>query len=351
MGNDLDIRLPEVLEARCVHTRLEQAGCRSCVQACPRRAWVIDEEMLGIDPDRCDGCDLCVPACPQGAIRPHFSPALKQTEKGVMAFALCEHAGVPGIRDALMPCVHAIGLRDVIKLQRLGVTYLIAACGNCDDCERGGAERLMRTFTAANRLLSLRGARIIHYRNMSPEKWLRVLDKVNRTAPRRTLSRRALFRGALRDPLERLQAAMQSEEREFRAAGELLPDSQVDAPLPFVPVIDPVRCNGCDACTRLCPQQALMLEDDGSAYRIKAARCTGCAVCLDVCEPKAIQIKCLGSVRQDHIALQSKRCGACGVRYHIPLQDTELRCRVCRRTNHHSRLFQVLAPSVDSGEC
>jgi len=347
---NLDVRLPEVQAERCVHSQLEQAGCSACLKACPRGAWVMDEDMLGIDPDRCDGCDLCVPACPQGAIQTRFAPVVKQTEKGDMAFALCERAGVSGAKEGLMPCVHAIGMGDLLKLQRLGVSYLFTASGNCDTCERGGAQRLAATLNKVNRLLSQRGMPILHYRGMAPQKWLRLLITVSDPAQSRAMSRRALFRGALNETARRTQELLEAEVREFRAPGELLPDSGTDAVLPFVPVIDISRCNGCDACGRLCPQQAIELEEDGHAYGIEAARCTGCGVCRDVCERQAVQVRPMALAVQTRIPLYTYRCRACGAGYHVPEKEAEPLCRICRQTNHHARLYQVLASPADSGK-
>ena len=44
--------LPTVLAERCVHTQLMQASCRSCVDVCPVKAWVMDDEALGHCPNR-----------------------------------------------------------------------------------------------------------------------------------------------------------------------------------------------------------------------------------------------------------------------------------------------------------
>jgi Pyruvate/2-oxoacid:ferredoxin oxidoreductase delta subunit len=64
--------LPEILAERCVHSVLETARCHACVDSCPRDAWVLDDESLGIDTEACDGCGLCAAACPQAAIvHPH----------------------------------------------------------------------------------------------------------------------------------------------------------------------------------------------------------------------------------------------------------------------------------------
>ena len=74
--------LPEVVAGRCVHTILEGASCKAYVDVCPRQAWVLDEEQLGIDVDRCNGCGLCAAACPQDAIHARLPLELKEGPDG-----------------------------------------------------------------------------------------------------------------------------------------------------------------------------------------------------------------------------------------------------------------------------
>ena len=117
--------IPDVRAERCVHSVTEQAGCRACVDACPTGAWIIDDEMLGIDPDRCDGCDLCVAACPEAAILQRFRPAVRNTIHGTVALACCQHSQVAGEDVPRMPCLHAIGVSDLLRLARDQVRYLV----------------------------------------------------------------------------------------------------------------------------------------------------------------------------------------------------------------------------------
>ena len=121
-----NIVFPDIIGERCVHSLAEQASCRACADACPKGAWIVDEDMLGIDPDVCDGCDLCVPACPQGAIERRFTPTVKRSEGMVAAFLRCERSDVVGIREGLMPCLYALGTIDLLELSRRGVEYLPA---------------------------------------------------------------------------------------------------------------------------------------------------------------------------------------------------------------------------------
>ena len=53
--------------------------------------------------------------------------------------------------------------------------------------------------------------------------------------------------------------------------------------------INPVLCNGCGACVKVCAGQAVLGEKD-HPHHIEAAKCTKCGACLDVCQPKAVLV-------------------------------------------------------------
>lgn len=341
-----ELALPEVIGERCVHSLMEQASCRACVEACPRGAWVIDSDMLGIDTTRCDGCDLCAAACPQGAIEGRFSPSLKITDKGGAAFATCERAGVEGCIEGLVPCLHAIGIADLLRLYRQGATFLITSRGDCDKCDRGRGERLSERVAQVNRLLESRGMGAIKFRNLAPDGWGRALSRLGDLVAERTLDRRSFFRRAVEGPRKRVEAALEDLDP-IVPPGMLLSCHPEDSLFPFVPSIDQDRCSGCDACSRLCPQGAIRLEREDSgalAYLIDAKRCSACGMCVDVCEANAVRIKSWIRLSNNTIPLRDYRCHSCGIEFHLPDdgRDPEAMCWVCGKANHQKNLFQVL---------
>jgi ferredoxin len=117
--------------------------------------------------------------------------------------------------------------------------------------------------------------------------------------------------------------------------------------IPVGPVIDEAGCEACDACVRICPHQAITLmstPDDGTVYEINALRCTGCGLCVDNCEVDAIRLKDWQGNAITRVPLDKLRCEACGNPYHRLRKSGATRslCRICARTNHYAKLFQVL---------
>jgi NAD-dependent dihydropyrimidine dehydrogenase PreA subunit len=169
------------------------------------------------------------------------------------------------------------------------------------------------------------------------------------TGPR--LSRRNFFRNLARTGLhEGMKHAGLSEENydDFTPPGRLFVATSSDTLRPFVPEIAAERCNGCDACIRLCPHQALVFvgAGDGECYEIHPENCSGCKVCVDVCEQDAITLNVWKSSQQDKVSLQYGRCTACGASFHIPevqsMVENRQRCRICSQHNHYQNLYQVL---------
>ncbi|MDQ2088926.1 4Fe-4S binding protein [Marimonas arenosa] len=113
-----------------------------------------------------------------------------------------------------------------------------------------------------------------------------------------------------------------------------------------VPVIDPERCTGCDACLRVCPHDALtQIKDETGASRYTSApsTCDACGVCGDVCSFSAIRLEAMAK-KPDDIPLVSWTCTACGVNVHAPERGGRRtgQCHICENNNVHRKLFQVL---------
>jgi Fe-S-cluster-containing hydrogenase component 2 len=61
-------------------------------------------------------------------------------------------------------------------------------------------------------------------------------------------------------------------------------------------------CDQCGECARVCPEEAIGLED--GAWRIDAKRCSGCGACVDAC-PSGVMF-----THSDLVA--PIKCDACG---------------------------------------
>ena len=166
-------------------------------------------------------------------------------------------------------------------------------------------------------------------------------------ADARNLGRRAFLRDAVKIPGEYLAAASDESSDRYLRPGALLDGGSCDALFPFVPEIAPERCNGCDTCVRLCPQDAIRFDDQdrrGPVYVISAERCSGCGICSDLCGQDAVSIARIGPSVMRQIRLVTARCGACGAGHHVPAvrPETECLCWVCQKINHNKALYQVL---------
>lgn len=344
---DCDILLPEVAADRCVHSRLAQASCRSCIEACPTGAWIIDDERLGIEAARCDGCGLCIPACPEGAIVPDIAPARYRLDGGWIGFAACSRAALAGdgaTGEGLLPCLHRLGLAALLDLYRQGVRTLLLCRGDCPNCPRGGGRPLEQALNAVNALLADRALAPLTTSNLAQAEWTRQRNAA-RAAHRPTgMGRRAFFSGlvgAVTDPVTALADHPNPGWSAFIPPGRMIPRPEGSRLALFAPRIDPHRCTGCDACARICPHLALTVTPD--AYRLDPDGCTGCGSCTDLCAASAVRIHPLDPDPQTHLPLYGASCRACGLPFHRPSksQDAKPLCPICERHNHNQHLFLV----------
>ncbi|MCP4385810.1 MAG: 4Fe-4S dicluster domain-containing protein [Hyphomicrobiales bacterium] len=332
--------LPDVDAHRCVHHYSADASCRECVQACPRQAWILDDDSLGLDTELCDGCALCVPACPEAAIVGEVRPWTGEHKGRRLAVAVCDQ-GANDLDTGLIPCLHAIGLRDLAKLYGQDIHRIVVAEAPCDDCPREVAARLTDSVANFNRLLASRRIRPIELETLDIDAFTGLSRRVDRGQNQVDQSRRGFL----------MFARQMGREPPPADAGTGSPAARLPSPagaiMPFAPRLDSDLCRGCDACVRLCPQGALQLVDDGSeavAYGIEPRRCTGCGLCEDVCDDDAVRVDRFAVATSTEIPLTTAKCRACGCSYHWPSSQPgdDDYCRVCIDLNHYRRLHQVV---------
>ena len=341
---------PEVDETRCVHSLLEQAQCRRCVDRCPTGAWVIDDELLGIDTERCDGCGLCVPACPERAIHPPRQPDVRQWRGRRLVFAACDRIDQVDA-EAQVGCLHALDLATLADWAAQGVTHLVTAAAPCNDCTRQPEERLSARLARLNRLLDDRRLPALQWRELPVPRWRAMWAGTRGARQEMALSRRGFLRRlsgqalelALEDPCEGPTQASGNPTRPVakRLGAEGCPGTW----FLYAPRIDPQRCTGCDACLRICPHEALTLDEKAPAYEMDPDACTGCGACVDVCEVHAVAVECDVEAPQWSLPLVGRRCRACGAPFHLPREGDpgtgNALCPICRQVNHPARLYQV----------
>lgn len=341
-------RQPDVVEERCVHSLVDGASCRACVTVCPKQSWILDDDALGLDTSTCDGCGLCVPVCRQGAIDKPIELELKQSGDTPILLFACERIEIDATGKRL-PCIHAIGIQEILGLHSAGVQEITATTGNCDQCERGSTVRIEERLKLVNKALEVQGLNVIKLQLVSTNDWLLQNSQFGQQAQGEQLNRRSFLGSLFTSGLEsgvKNSHFLFTTATDFSPPGQLFAKSPTDTLWPYLPEIDLDLCNGCDLCVRLCPHHAITMDDteEATSYLIEPENCSGCNICSDLCDSRALSIHQWRTQEQHRLVLSTQRCKSCGVTFHLPVNKDDIdkqKCRICSKHDHSSKLFQV----------
>ncbi len=341
-----ETELPVVNPDRCVHSLLEIASCSACVDACPTRAWALNEEALLFDASACDGCGLCVPVCPESAVTVQYTILTGDLAQEKVVLCACEKTGIEA-NQGVLPCIQMIGLSEILDLYCRGYLQWVSATGDCSECRRGCGPSLAERVQQVNNALLEEELPVIEYHETGFAHWQRILSRLDENISSSNLDRRAFLKGVVGGGVDTGHALFKQNQQItnlFSPPGKLMPKRNKSTIWPYVPQIDSSRCDGCDACAKTCPHNAISLitESDQDFYIISPEACTECAICQDVCENQAITILKWTRLPKQSLSLSSFTCSRCGNPAHIPSDNHQSLCRVCAKVNHHGNLYQVM---------
>lgn len=222
------------------------------------------------------------------------------------------------------------------------MTQLSIAVGDCRHCTRVDGDAFRLRVNLFNRVLHDRGLPELQVHLHAAGEPASIEADATALVQGAQLSRRGFFRrlaGAMVEPIP------VGGEQEWQPPGVELPTFGIGDVALFVPSIDVVRCNGCDACVRVCPHGALLFTTEPDGYRIDSNSCTGCGLCDDICDQDAVTVATGATVEQAWVPLHKYRCAQCGAVFHTTSAQPSARptCRICHRVDHQRKLFQIIA--------
>lgn len=346
--------------ALCRNARTTQGGCAACADACPAGAIAMAAGAPELDPLACKGCGVCVPVCPTGAVASRESAGLLPSlGDGPLAMVAC--AAVSG-SEVTVPCLAALDA-ETVAAAAVGRTLVLTAPEEaaCGACPVGGHPRLNRLVLQAEQVLQAFG--------LSGR--IRLAYGEEARAEANQMDRRQFLSLGRLGFLSAASALVKPEPRQV-----VLQELPTRAPAPRRRLVEAVRrqeaslpegaaavaghfsgvtaaaagCDGCEACIRVCPTGALMLQPAAAHsdhLQFTAESCMACGLCMDACPKGVLQLmdtfspRAVATGQSETLAvLPVALCSRCGQRFH----GREQFCPACRKVGWLTEAVLALRP-------
>lgn len=295
---------PKVNPQHCVRTRFNGSSCSLCRDACPQGIPELDGP-VSIDFCACSGCLLCSAACPNGAIEPQLTAEEIATVLNLsLPIMLACHIAAEECH-LRTPCLGFVTDEYLLAFQSAispAVGLNLIHCGSC--VNRQSVARVRERIDALEGKTGLPIAQKVS-----------VVERAgDMSFQPETLGRRDFFtsltRRLLREASQVLAPPVNSREKRISYAEKRLPlrrillhaalkrvsagERQRIAELFNGNVVRSDACEGCRACTKMCPTGALIentdRDNDAPPFTLEPANCTGCGLCVAFCLNKALSL-------------------------------------------------------------
>jgi Pyruvate/2-oxoacid:ferredoxin oxidoreductase delta subunit len=239
------------VEQSCLRRKSPKVTCSACSDVCPKAAITLAKRDVFVDSTACNQCGLCVIACPTSSIT--GSPPLRQFEGSALLYEMS--ASVPLVKELLI--YYGCGIRGIVS--------------------RDGALRAewLEVIDEVNQRL------MVAIVDASPLK-VEVID-----ATHQKLTRRQWLSSLQKDGKSVVKKLAPAAWR-VNANGWRLSTYYPNTAF-FKVEIDQQKCNHCEVCCKLCPENLFTLTKDGS-ITITKPTCTNCHLCTNLCPTQAITI-------------------------------------------------------------